>query len=87
MVQILVSKGSTGTAEYPFLGTRTIQTETRCFVYRRALWSSGDHSTYSELSLSTRNTVAWPNGKASDYESEDSGFDPQRDHFFCLSTC
>ncbi|KAF5680068.1 hypothetical protein FHETE_612 [Fusarium heterosporum] len=24
--------------------------------------------------------VAWPNGKASDYESEDSGFDPQRDH-------
>ncbi|RSL81588.1 hypothetical protein CEP51_005738 [Fusarium floridanum] len=29
--------------------------------------------------------VAWPNGKASDYESEDSGFDPQRDHFFGLS--
>ena len=29
--------------------------------------------------------VAWPNGKASDYESEDSGFDPQRDQSFCLS--
>ena len=28
--------------------------------------------------------VAWPNGKASDYESEDSGFDPQRDQSFCL---
>lgn len=28
------------------------------------------------------NKVAWPNGKASDYESEDSGFDPQHDHLF-----
>ncbi|RGP69539.1 hypothetical protein FSPOR_4643 [Fusarium sporotrichioides] len=27
-------------------------------------------------------TVVWPNGKASDYESEDSGFDPQHDHIF-----
>ncbi|KAF5655355.1 hypothetical protein F25303_667 [Fusarium sp. NRRL 25303] len=32
----------------------------------------------------TNNPVAWPNGKASDYESEDSGFDPQRDQFFLL---
>ena len=31
------------------------------------------------------NQVAWPNGKASDYESEDSGFDPQRDHSFASS--
>ncbi|KAG8670388.1 hypothetical protein FPOAC1_009797 [Fusarium poae] len=29
-------------------------------------------------------TVVWPNGKASDYESEDSGFDPQHDHIFAL---
>ncbi|KAJ0130281.1 hypothetical protein HZ326_26614 [Fusarium oxysporum f. sp. albedinis] len=36
----------------------------------------------------TNNPVAWPNGKASDYESEDSGFDPQRDHilFFFASS-
>ncbi|RGP79901.1 hypothetical protein FLONG3_1972 [Fusarium longipes] len=31
-------------------------------------------------------TVVWPNGKASDYESEDSGFDPQHDHIFALAT-
>ncbi|KAF5969087.1 hypothetical protein FCOIX_11055 [Fusarium coicis] len=30
-------------------------------------------------------TVVWPNGKASDYESEDSGFDPQHDHVFAPS--
>ena len=24
--------------------------------------------------------AVWPNGKASDYESEDSGFDPQLGH-------
>lgn len=26
----------------------------------------------------------WPNGKASDYESGDSGFDPQHDQFFFI---
>ncbi|KAJ9423554.1 hypothetical protein QL093DRAFT_2271173 [Fusarium oxysporum] len=34
------------------------------------------------LQESFKSKVAWPNGKASDYESEDSGFDPQRDHLF-----
>ena len=28
-----------------------------------------------------RRQDSWPNGKALDYESRDSGFDPQRVHF------
>ena len=38
----------------------------------------------SEAGLQQLDTVVWPNGKASDYESEDSGFDPQHDHIFAL---
>ena len=38
---------------------------------------------------SVESQVAWPNGKASDYESEDYGFESHRDHndrMFFLST-
>ena len=31
--------------------------------------------------------VVWPNGKASDYESEDCGFDPHHDQRFFLPWC
>ena len=37
-----------------------------------------------KLDAQQLDTVVWPNGKASDYESEDSGFDPQHDHIFAL---
>ncbi|KAF5694054.1 hypothetical protein FDENT_1358 [Fusarium denticulatum] len=49
-------------------------------------WSMpcSDMGSNSDGSGITNNPVAWPNGKASDYESEDSGFDPQRDQFFLL---
>jgi hypothetical protein len=36
----------------------------------------------ANLDAQQSDTVVWPNGKASDYESEDSGFDPQHDHIF-----
>ncbi|SCO03880.1 uncharacterized protein FFB20_12018 [Fusarium fujikuroi] len=38
----------------------------------------------AKLDAQQLDTVVWPNGKASDYESEDSGFDPQHDHIFAL---
>ncbi|KAF5717818.1 hypothetical protein FMUND_5549 [Fusarium mundagurra] len=38
-----------------------------------------------KLDAQQLDTVVWPNGKASDYESEDSGFDPQHDHIFASS--
>ena len=35
----------------------------------------------------SQQVVAWPNGKALDYESRDSRFDPWRDHFVLLYEC
>ena len=37
--------------------------------------------TYSVEANTFHKLVAWPNGKALDYESRDSRFDPWRDHF------
>ena len=38
--------------------------------------------TYSVEANTFHKLVAWPNGKALDYESRDSRFDPWRDQFF-----
>ncbi|KAF6524884.1 hypothetical protein HZS61_010679 [Fusarium oxysporum f. sp. conglutinans] len=43
-----------------------------------------DREAVVKLDAQQLDTVVWPNGKASDYESEDSGFDPQHDHIFAL---
>ncbi|KAG9556530.1 Pfs, NACHT and ankyrin domain protein, partial [Aureobasidium melanogenum] len=40
--------------------------------------------TYSNPDFRLSSLVAWPNGKALDYESRDSRFDPWRDHFVLL---
>ena len=38
-------------------------------------------------SIIASSMVAWPNGKALDYESRDSRFDPWRDHFCWFVPC
>ncbi|KAF5684649.1 hypothetical protein FDENT_6654 [Fusarium denticulatum] len=46
--------------------------------------SASHRGAVAKLDAQQLDTVVWPNGKASDYESEDSGFDPQHDHIFAL---
>jgi hypothetical protein len=44
-------------------------------------------SVYLTMCQNNQQLVLWLNGRASDYESGGSRFDPWQDHFFCIFFC
>ncbi|KAH6996432.1 hypothetical protein BKA56DRAFT_156238 [Ilyonectria sp. MPI-CAGE-AT-0026] len=76
--------GSSPTVTSLFALSRVCGIPTVVSLFSSTHMAVSQHNMKTRRRRPTNDMVAWPNGKASDYESGDCGFDPHRDLSFCF---